>query len=355
MGLDIKIEKALPGFSLNMELNCAKGITGILGASGSGKSMLLGCIAGLIKPDKGSIALDGKTFFDSVRKINLSPQNRKTGILFQNYALFPHMTIRENITFALDALPKDEKNARVQKLLDRFHIADFAARYPSQISGGQQQRVALARALAVEPDILLLDEPFSALDQHLKQSLMKDMLETLKDYQGCVLFVTHNMEEAFRMCERLVIVSNGCIETEGVKHELFSRPPTYESAVITGCKNIKKAIRSSKDEVSIPEWGISLKTTMKIESAEGFAGIRANHIRLAEDGDSGNCFTAFIADESEAPFTTTLYLKLHEKPESKDDYQLQCEIRKERRASIVDSSQPISVFIDPQYVFFTDK
>ena len=355
MGLDIKIEKNLPGFSLNMELNFSPGITGILGASGSGKSMLLGCIAGLIKPDKGSISLDGRTFFDSTQKINLSPQDRKTGILFQNYALFPHMTIRENIAFALSDLPKDEKNARVQKLLESFHIADFAARYPSQISGGQQQRVALARALAVEPDILLLDEPFSALDQHLKQSLMKDMLETLKDYQGCVLFVTHNMEEAFRMCERLVIVGNGRIETQGAKQELFSRPPTYESAVITGCKNIKKAIRSSKDEVIIPDWGISLKTGTKIDSNEGFAGVRANHIRLSEDGDSENCFTTWIADESEAPFTTTLYLKFHEKPESKDDYQLQCEIRKEHRASIINTSQPISIFIDPQYVFFTDK
>jgi ABC-type sulfate/molybdate transport systems ATPase subunit len=355
MGLDINIEKALPSFSLNMELNCSKGITGILGASGSGKSMLLGCIAGLIKPDTGTISLDGRTFFDSARKINLSPQSRKTGILFQNYALFPHMTIRENIAFALDGLPKEEKNARVKKLLDRFHIADFGGRYPSQISGGQQQRVALARALAVEPDILLLDEPFSALDQHLKQSLMKDMLETLKDYEGCVLFVTHNMEEAFRMCERLVIVENGKIETLGAKQDLFQRPPTYTCAVITGCNNIKKATRSSENEVIIPDWGITLKAGMKIECAEGYAGVRANHIRLAEETDSENCFEAWIADESEAPFTTTLYLKLHEKPESKDDYQLQCEIKKERRASIIDPSQPINIFIDPQHVFFTDR
>lgn len=355
MGLDIKIEKALPGFSLNMELNCSQGITGILGASGSGKSMLLSCIAGLIKPDKGTISLDGRTLFDSAQKINLSPQSRKTGILFQNYALFPHMTIRENIAFALDGLPKEKKNARVNKLLDRFHIADYANRYPSQISGGQQQRVALARALAVEPDILLLDEPFSALDQHLKQSLMKDMLETLKDYEGCVLFVTHNMEEAFRMCERLVIINSGSIETQGTKQKLFSSPPTYTSAVITGCNNIKKAIRSSDNEVHIPDWGITLKVGMKIESAEGFAGVRANHIRLAEHGDSENIFSAWIADESEAPFTTTLYLKLREKPESKDDYQLQCEIKKEQRASIIDVSQPINIFIDPQHVFFTDR
>ncbi len=355
MGLDIKIEKILPGFSLNMELNCSQGITGILGASGSGKSMLLGCIAGLIKPDKGIITLDSRTFFDSANGVNLSPQSRRTGILFQNYALFPHMTISENIGFALSGLPKEEKNAHVKQLLQRFHIADFASRYPSQISGGQQQRVALARALAVEPDILLLDEPFSALDQHLKQSLMKDMLETLKDYQGCVLFVTHNMEEAFRMCERLVIISDGRIETQGTKQELFSRPPTYESAVITGCKNIKKATRSDEHTVYIPDWGISLNTEMRIESQEGYAGIRANHIRLAENPETENCVQAWIADESEAPFTTTLYLKLHEKPMSKEDYHIQCEVKKEQRAWILDTSKPVSIFIDPRYVFFTES
>ncbi|MFB0920732.1 MAG: ATP-binding cassette domain-containing protein [Oscillospiraceae bacterium] len=355
MGLSIDIEKALPGFSLDMELSCSQGITGILGASGSGKSMLLGCIAGLIKPDKGAITLDGRTFFDSVNKINLSPQSRRTGILFQNYALFPHMTISENIGFALSGLPKEEKNARVKQLLQRFHITEYAGRYPTQISGGQQQRAALARALAVEPDILLLDEPFSALDQHLKQSLMKDMLETLKDYQGCVLFVTHNMEEAFRMCERLVIISNGRIETQGAKQALFSRPPTYESAVITGCKNIKKAIRSSEYLLYVPDWGIALKTDMKIECAEGYAGIRANHIHLAESGETENCFQAWIADESEAPFTTTLYLKLNEKPAVKEDYHIQCEIKKEQRALITDPSQPVRIAVDSQYVFFTER
>ena len=157
------------------------------------------------------------------------------------------------------------------------------------------------------------------------------------------------------MCERLVIVSNGRIETQGAKQELFSRPPSYESAVITGCKNIKKAISSGDHKLYIPDWDLSLNTEMEIECAEGFAGIRANHIRLAEKDDAENCVQGWIADESEAPFTTTLYLKLHDKPTDKEDYHIQCEIKKEQRASILDPSQPVSAFIDPRYVFFTES
>lgn len=355
MELNIDIEKTLPGFSLKLKLNCSQGIIGILGASGSGKSMLLSCIAGLIKPDKGTISLDGKMLFDSAKKINLSPQSRKTGILFQNYALFPHMTIKDNIAFGLDSLEKAEKSTRADQLLDRFHIAEVKNRYPAQISGGQQQRAALARALAVEPDILLLDEPFSALDQYLKQQLMKDMLETLKDYNGCTLFVTHNMEEAFRMCDQLIVINSGRIEASGPKQDIFRYPPTYATAVITGCKNIKEALRVSDHEVLIPGWGITLDTCMKIEKANGYAGIRANHIRPAEDGDTGNCFPAWIADEIEAPFATTLYLKFGGKPNSKDDFHIQCEIKNDYKANIKDLPQPLSIYLNPQHVFFADR
>ena len=353
MELNVNIAKKLPGFSLNMELCCQQGITGVVGASGSGKSMLLNCIAGLIKPDEGTISLGDRVFFDGAGGINLSPQDRKTGILFQNYALFPHMTIKENIAFALDRLPVREKNQRVSQLLEQFHITDFAGRYPSQISGGQQQRAALARALAVEPDILLLDEPFSALDQHLKQNLMRDMLETLRDYKGCVLFVTHNMEEAFRMCEHLTVIEDGHIEAQGTKQEIFYRPSSRSAARITGCNNIVTAIRVAEHEVYIPDWGLSLKSVMSFDGDEGFAGIRANHIKLAEAQDKENCFTAWIADKSESTFSTTLYLKFGEKPYDKDDYQLQCEIGKDGMKSWDELTEHVDICMDPQYVFFT--
>ena len=353
MVLSVNIEKRLPGFSLSMNMSCEKGITGIVGASGSGKSMLLNCIAGLIKPDEGTISLGDRVFFDKAGNINLPPQNRKASILFQNYALFPHMTIKENIAFALDGLAAREKNRRVSRLLEQFHISDFAGRYPSQISGGQQQRAALARALAVEPDILLLDEPFSALDQHLKQNLMREMLEMLGDYEGCVLFVTHNMEEAFRMCENLTVIENGHIEAQGLKQDIFNRPPSCSAARITGCKNILTAIKSAEHEAYIPDWGVSLKSEMNFEGSEGFAGIRANHIKLAEAQDKENCFTAWIADRSESTFSTTLYLKFGEKPYDKDDFQLQCEINKDRMKELDGRTEKVNIFIDPQHVFFT--
>ncbi|SHH66561.1 molybdate transport system ATP-binding protein [Sporobacter termitidis DSM 10068] len=354
MGLNVDIEKRFPGFSLKIKLDCAPGVTGILGASGSGKSMLLNCIAGLVKPDAGTIVLDGRMFFDASKRIHITPQHRKAGILFQNYALFPHMTIRDNIAFALDGLTPGEKDEKVGALLKRFNIADFAGRYPAQISGGQQQRVALARALAVEPDILLLDEPFSALDQHLKTRMMKDMAELLKDFKGCALFVTHNMEEAYRLCARLVIINSGRVEASGPRQEIFERPESYETAVITGCKNIRPAVRVSDHSVRVPDWGLTLTSAMEIGAEKGFAGIRSNHLRLAGEGDADNCFAAWIADVSEAPFTTTLYLKPGSKPDGAEDYQLQCELKRDQLREIADFSQPVTLHFDPAHVFFTE-
>lgn len=355
MRLYTDIKKTLPGFKLQVKLSCEQEIIGVLGASGSGKSMLLNCIAGLISPDEGGIILNDKTFFDSAKKINLSPKDRKTGLLFQNYALFPHMTIAENIAFGLNELSKSDKNKKVAELMNRFHIADMGKRYPSQISGGQQQRVALARALAVEPEILLLDEPFSALDNHLKAHMMQDMLVSLKEFQGITLLVTHNMEEAYRLCDRIVVFNNGSVETIGLKDEIFQNPVSLETAIITGCKNILKAIRKSEHIVEVPDFGIHVKTNMKIGNEKGFVGIRANHIKLADDSNKENCFPVWIADENDAPFRTTLYLKFGSEPSKMDDFYIQWEISKEQRNAIRSLSQPIKIYIDPMHVFFVQN
>lgn len=352
MGLYIDIKKKLPGFRFEVKLACEQGIIGVLGASGSGKSMLLKCIAGLINPDEGKIILNEKTFFDSGKKINLAPKGRKAGFLFQNYALFPHLTIAENIAFGLNELPKSDKNIKVAELMERFDMVGMEERYPSQISGGQQQRVALARALAVEPDILLLDEPFSALDNHLKALMMKDMLPSLKEFQGSTLFVTHNMEEAYRLCSHIAILNAGSVETFGPKEEIFQSPVSLETAQITGCKNISKAFRKSDHMVEIPDWGIWVKTGMKIENEQGFAGIRANHLKLADDSTRENCFPVWITDESEAPFRTTLYLKIGSEPSKSEDYHIQWEISKEQRSAISNMPLPIKIYIDPAHLFF---
>lgn len=352
MSLYVDIKKNLPGFKLQIKLACEPGIIGILGASGSGKSMLLNCIAGLISPDEGKIILNDKTFFDSGKSINLAPRDRKTGFLFQNYALFPHLSIAENIAFGLDGLSKSEKHNKVIELMKRFHLEGMKKRYPSQISGGQQQRVALARALAVEPEILLLDEPFSALDNHLKEHMMKDMLATLKDFQGSTLFVTHNIEEAYRLCDRIAILNTGRVETFDRKQEIFKNPQSLEAAIITGCKNIAAAIRKSEHLLEIPDWGIQVKSHMKINSEKGFAGIRANDIKLAEDCTRENCIPAWIMDESESPFLSTLYLKIGPELKHSDSYDIQWEMGTEQRDAIKNLAQPINIYLDPMRVFF---
>ena len=355
MGLQIDITKKLSGFKLQVGFSCGREIIGVLGASGSGKSMLLNSIAGLVKPDKGRIALDDAMFFDSAAKINLPPRERKTGYLFQNYAMFPHLTVAENIAFGLGKLTKEEQQKRVSELLERFHLADMGKRYPAQISGGQQQRVALARAMAVEPRILLLDEPFSALDEHLKTHMMKEMHESLTNFEGTTLFVTHNMAEAYRLCDRILVLNDGSVETLDTKQEVFQHPASLATAKITGCKNTAAAVRKSEHTAEIPEWGVVAATASVIDKEEGFIGVRANNIRLADVGKQENCYPVWIADESEAPFRTSLYLKIGSAPAHPDDYHIQWEISREERAAVGRLPQPFRIHMNPQHVFFMSR
>lgn len=357
MSLQIDITKKLQGFKLQVSLCCGREIIGVLGASGSGKSMLLNSVAGLVKPDKGKILLDDVPFFDDAKKINLPPRSRRTGYLFQNYAMFPHLTVAENIAFGLGSLAKHEQQKRVAELLSRFHLVDMGKRYPSQISGGQQQRVALARALAVEPRILLLDEPFSALDEHLKAHMLKEMKESLSRFDGTTLFVTHNMAEAYYLCDRIVILNQGRVETFGDRQEVFQHPASLAAARITGCRNTAAAVRRSERTVEIPEWGVRVTLASPVESESGFIGIRENQIRLAdagiqENGGPENCFPVWIADESEAPFRTTLYLKIGAAPQHPGDFHLQWEISREEREAIGRLAQPFRICLDPQKLFF---
>lgn len=355
MDLLVDIKKKLYGFQLDVSLESQRDIIGILGASGSGKSMMLRCIAGLVKPDEGQIIVNGKTFFDSEKKIDLPIRERKIGFLFQNYALFPNMTVSENIAFGLDHLSKADKKNKVAQLMEKYNLAGLEKRYPTQISGGQQQRIALARAVAVEPDILLLDEPFSALDVHLRNHMIREMSESLKDFQGMTIFVTHNRDEAYQLCDRIAVFNAGKVEAFGEKDKLFQRPVSLETAKITGCKNMAKARKISENTVAVPEWGVRLDSKMKIEHEEGYIGIRANHIRIVDESTKENCFKVWIADESDGPFRTFLYLKIGSQPEKLDDFHFQCEISREQRNEIKDRSGPLYVYLNPEYVFFVEK
>ena len=280
MSLEVAIEKNVSGFRLDVEFAADGAPLGLLGPSGSGKTMALRAIAGLETPDRGRIVLQGRVLFDSEQRINVPARARRIGLLFQNYALFPHLTVTENIAFGLRRLPDAEKNRRVAEQLAAAHLDGLAQRYPATLSGGEQQRVALARALAIEPAALLLDEPFSALDTHLRSALERQLRETLGNYRGSTLFVSHNLEEAYRVCEDLVVLSNGSVAARGSKEEIFRHPPTLEVARVTGCKNFSRARRLSDGCVEALDWGCTLRVAQEFAAPPSHVAIRAHHIRV---------------------------------------------------------------------------
>ncbi len=300
MAISIKIEKKLKGFTLKTEFDSRTSSVGILGASGSGKSMTLRCIAGIEKPDRGKIVINGKTVFDSEKKIDLSPQERRVGYLFQNYALFPAMTVKENIRCGFRG-EKKEREERVCDFVKRYRLEGLENRYPSQLSGGQQQRVALARMMIGEPEAILLDEPFSALDGYLKDVLQKDMQEFLKDYRGDMLMVTHSRDEAFRFCRELMLLKEGKTLTFGETRKIFEQPGLLEASRLTGCKNNSRIERLGDYEIFALDWGVALKTSQKVEPDMTHVAIRGHWMRSAEEKGE-NCIPFRAAEYVETTF-----------------------------------------------------
>lgn len=198
--LEVQIYKKLAEFDLDVSFQVDDNILGFMGASGSGKSMTLKCIAGIETPDQGRIVLNGRVLFDSEKKINVPIQKRNVGYMFQSYALFPNMDVYENISVGLRARKVKDVDIVVQKVMQQFRIFELASRYPKQLSGGQRQRVALARLMAYEPDVLLLDEPFNALDEDLKEDLLRELKSELQISKP-VVFVSHNKEEVNELCD----------------------------------------------------------------------------------------------------------------------------------------------------------
>lgn len=243
-----------------------------MGASGCGKSMTLRCIAGIEKPDRGKIILNGKTVFDSEKKINLPPQERKVGFLFQDYALFPNMTVEKNI---LTGMPKDKRDT-IGKLLAAYHLIGLENRFPSELSGGQKQRCALARMMACEPELIMLDEPFSALDSYLRWQMEREVVSAVKESGKTVLFVSHDRDEVFRISDKVVVLEHGVNEKLCTKHELYEKPKTYTDALLTGCKNICPA-QQKNGRVVAPEFGLDFTWSEAVEDL-AYIGIRARQI-----------------------------------------------------------------------------
>jgi molybdate transport system ATP-binding protein len=249
--LEVNIKKSLHSFNLSSSFSAQNEILGMLGPSGCGKSMTLKCIAGLQIPTAGHITLNGRTLFDSKKKINVPPRLRKIGYVFQNYALFPHLTVAQNIAYGISHLNKTSQKQLVMNMIDRMNLTGLENRYPHQLSGGQQQRVALARTLITEPELLLLDEPFSALDAHVKGQLEQELIRIIYDnYKGTILLVTHNLEEAYKLCDRILMYDKGKTVQLGKKDEIIHHPINLTAAKIIGCKNlIPVNVKENQDNI----------------------------------------------------------------------------------------------------------
>ena len=287
MSLYVDIEKRLGGFRLRVKVETDGEVLALLGASGCGKSMTLKCIAGVETPDRGKIVLNGRTLFDSEKKINLPPQKRRVGYLFQQYALFPNMTAAQNITCALRHLPRGEKSARLAELVKTFRLEGLEHLRPAQLSGGQQQRVALARIFASRPEALLLDEPFSALDSYLRWQLELSLMDTLQSYAGDVLFVSHSRDEVYRLCQSVCVLSGGLAEAKMPVRDLMDAPATRAAALLSGCKNVSRARRAGEYAVECLDWGVTLRTAQQVGEDVTFAGYRAHFFDLV-DGPGEN-------------------------------------------------------------------
>ena len=283
--LKVNIQKVLKEFDLDVDFELKKSCLGILGPSGCGKSMTLKSIAGIVNPDSGVISLstDNETvYFDSNNKINLKPQNRNVGYLFQNYALFPNMTVEENIGIGVS---KENRAKTVPEMIKRFHLEGLEKRYPRQLSGGQQQRVALARIMAYGPDVILLDEPFSAMDTFLKEQLRLELLNCLNEFDGFSIMVTHDRDEAFQFCDELIVLDKGKVIAKGDTYEVFENPQKVQVARLTGCKNISKVEIIDEHHVKSLDWGLEFEVSKEVSPNITHIGIRAHDFAFCKKDD----------------------------------------------------------------------
>lgn len=282
MALSVNIRKELGSFHLEVQFEAEQGTPlALLGASGCGKSVTLRCIAGILKPDEGRITLDGTVLYDSAARIDLPPQRRRVGYLFQQYALFPNMTVGQNIAAAVP--DRQARCSQTQELLRRFRLEEVASQRPWQLSGGQQQRCALARILASSPRAILLDEPFSALDGYLQDQLEVELAQTLEQFSGPVVWVSHDRGEVFRNCPQVCVMDRGASQPVTGLEELFRSPSTEAAARLSGCQTCVRAI-PDRDRVFLPDWGLTLSCGRSVPPEIRCVGIRAQHVRPAAPG-----------------------------------------------------------------------
>lgn len=307
MGIEVKIKRKYRDFQLDVTFETKSKRIGILGASGCGKSLTLKSVAGLVDPNEGRIRYDGRLLFDSDKRINVRAGKRKVGYLFQNYALFPNMTVEDNIAAALHASGKDARRDRGNKrkntesILKEFGLWDVRDHHPQELSGGQQQRTALARMLTCDPGLLLLDEPFSAMDAFLREGLRLELMRVLDKYDKTVILVSHDRDEIYQMCDHLVLMDNGRVIAYGDTDDLFANPKTVAAARLTGCKNISRIEKLTEYRIRALDWkGIELVTGGKVSEDITHIGIRAHD--FIPGGNGVNVISCGKATVSRLPF-----------------------------------------------------
>lgn len=275
MSIEVRIKKQIGDFSLDVAFSAGSEVFALLGGSGCGKSMTLKCIAGIERPDSGFIKINDRVVYDSEKKINLPPQKRKVGYMFQDYALFPNMTVEQNIKIGMGKNPDLQK---VKELIKTYQIEGLEDRLPTRLSGGQKQRVALARMMATEPDVLLLDEPLSALDTYLRWQMEEELMDLFGRIDKSILFVTHSRDEVYHLCDRVCIIRDGKSEEAQEKREFFKNPKTLAAARISGCRNFSAVRFLSDHELLAVDWNIHLHFSKPIPKDTTHVGIRAHYI-----------------------------------------------------------------------------
>ncbi len=306
MSLLVDIEKRLGDFHLRAAFEAEPGNLALLGASGCGKSMTLQCIAGIVRPGRGRIELDGRVLYDSARHIDLPPQKRQVGYLFQQYALFPNMTARQNVLAGARQLPRRERAAEADALLRRLHLEAVAGLRPAPPSGGQQQRAALARILASRPRVILLDEPLSALDSFLRWQVESELEEALSAFGGPVLWVSHDRDEVYRRCRTVCVMDRGRTSPPRPMEALFADPVTVAAARLSGCKNLVPMEPAGGSRIRVPDWGVTLDCGREVPAGANYLGVRSHYIGPQV---AGNRFACRVRQVVENVFSTVVLVQ----------------------------------------------
>ena len=355
--LIVDIQKQLSEFCLDvaLEINSHQASLGILGASGAGKTTLLRCIAGLETPDRGRIVLNGKTLFDSTQGINLPPQARGVGLLLQNYGLFPHLTVGDNIAFGMSAKQSTSAiKTEVAQQLAKIGLSTYGDRLPQELSGGEQQRVALARALASNPAITLLDEPCSALDTNLKAKLLELLQQRLSNYSGLTLYITHNLAEAYYLCSHLLIIDRGKAIAYDQKQNIINCPPNFKTSQLVGYRNFSVARSNTSNTILAIDWQCLLKVDRSIPKNLNQIAIRTSAVTFTQTKSGINIFAAWLVKQRELPNLAIVYLKLNSAPNSSDDYYLEVEVNFNLLSKLQQQEFPWYIYLPPSKIIMFD-